>query len=314
MTRGAALAILVCCSVLLASLAAARALYRYQDADGVWHFSDQAPSQAAAADVKVDILRFEDRSNRVTLKRRGSEREPQLYAINELYGPAQLELTLSDARNVSSTPALPLRQVIPARAEQVVAQLRPIDEHAGGQYTLNYRYTPGDPEASHRPEQAYLAPFPNGQSYFITQGFNGKFTHHTPDSQYAVDIALPEGTPVRAARAGTVMEMSNDFTDGGADSSKLEKANFIRILHSDGSMAVYGHLRADGAKVSLGMHVTRGQVIAESGNTGFSTGPHLHFVIQLNRDMQVVAVPFEFEGRNDKPAPPTQGQVLTAWH
>src|SRR5690625_5722784 len=61
------------------------------------------------------------------------------------------------------------------------------------------------------------------------------------------------------------------------------RANFVRILHDDGSMALYAHLDYGGVSVRDGQRVKRGQRIGRSGNTGFSTGPHLHFVVQVNR-------------------------------
>jgi len=61
--------------------------------------------------------------------------------------------------------------------------------------------------------------------------------------------------------------------DGGA-------ANIVRILHDDGTHAVYAHLNWNSIRVRPGDHVERGEYIADSGNTGFSSGPHLHFEIR----------------------------------
>ena len=59
-------------------------------------------------------------------------------------------------------------------------------------------------------------------------------------------------------------------------------------------MAVYAHLQPNSLRVRLGTKVSRGQWIANSGNTGFSNGPHLHFVIQLNAGMTLESLPFRF--------------------
>jgi murein DD-endopeptidase MepM/ murein hydrolase activator NlpD len=59
-------------------------------------------------------------------------------------------------------------------------------------------------------------------------------------------------------------------------------------------MAVYAHLQANSLKVRPGAKVSRGQWIANSGNTGYSNGPHLHFVIQLNAGMSLESMPFRF--------------------
>ncbi|KAG1443152.1 hypothetical protein G6F57_018191 [Rhizopus arrhizus] len=69
------------------------------------------------------------------------------------------------------------------------------------------------------------------------------------------------------------------------------RANFIRVLHSDGSMALYGHLQAGGMRVRRGQAVQAGQPIGLSGNSGYSSAPHLHFVVQVNRGMGLRSVP-----------------------
>ena len=109
------------------------------------------------------------------------------------------------------------------------------------------------------------------------------------------------------------MDVANDFFTGGASQKFMERANLIRILHDDGSMALYGHLRLESSRVTPGTRVKRGQRIGKSGNTGFSTGPHLHFVIQLNQGLDMRSTPFEFAGKDGKPLSPQAGMLLTAY-
>ena len=100
-----------------------------------------------------------------------------------------------------------------------------------------------------------------------------------------------------AARDGVVMQAEARFTGGGLGSADdLVRANFIRILHDDGSMALYGHLAVDGVQVQLGQQVAQGEYIGRSGNTGYSTAPHLHFVVQVNRGGTLVSIPFRMRG------------------
>ena len=80
-----------------------------------------------------------------------------------------------------------------------------------------------------------------------------------------VDIGVPVGTPVRAVKAGTVTKAG---PNGGY-------GNYVRLAHSGGYASFYAHLSSIG--VARGDRVKRGQKIALSGNTGTSTGPHLHF-------------------------------------
>lgn len=63
-------------------------------------------------------------------------------------------------------------------------------------------------------------------------------THDTPEAQYAVDIALPDGTPVYAAREGTVINLRHDSFRGAATPLLLDQANMVEVLHDDGTIAV----------------------------------------------------------------------------
>ena len=61
-------------------------------------------------------------------------------------------------------------------------------------------------------------------------------------------------------------------------------------------MGLYAHLEEGGAMVRVGQHVRTGQQIGLSGNTGFTTGPHLHFAVQVNRGMRLESIPFRMIG------------------
>jgi len=87
----------------------------------------------------------------------------------------------------------------------------------------------------------------------------------------------------------------------------------VRILHDDGTIAVYAHLNRNSIRVRPGERVRAGQYIADSGNTGLSSGPHLHFAVQRNAGMRIEALPVEFEGPNSRSIVPATGNVLTAY-
>ncbi|HOZ06609.1 MAG TPA: M23 family metallopeptidase, partial [Arenimonas sp.] len=115
--------------------------------------------------------------------------------------------------------------------------------------------------------------------------------------RYAVDFIVPIGTPVLAARAGVVMETIANYGSGGQDAKiYASRANFIRILHDDGSMGLYAHLQENGILVKAGQRVGLGEMIGYSGNTGFSSGPHLHFALQINTGLRLVSIPFRMVG------------------
>ncbi len=94
-----------------------------------------------------------------------------------------------------------------------------------------------------------------------------------PSGHYAVDYGVPTGTPVKAAAAGTVVAV-------GSGSGSRSYGNNIEISHVDGFSTLYAHLNS--SNVRVGQKVAQGEVVAQSGNTGFSSGPHLHFELRKN--------------------------------
>ncbi len=178
--------------------------------------------------------------------------------------------------------------MLPPRSQIRLATLAPRDAGQPMRYQPRLRYALGDPRLE---PSFYRYPLPwRGGPFRQTQGANGKYSHFTPKGRYAVDIAMPEGTPIIAARAGVVVKVENDQTGRGDNPS----GNFVRILHDDGTMGVYLHLMKGSVAVREGQRVEVGAHLARSGNTGNSTGPHLHFVVQRNVGLAVESIPFEF--------------------
>ena len=266
-------------------------MYKWQDADGVWHFSSTPP----ATDEQFDTIDMPvDPTPMVSMRKLGIEHEPEYSFINNIWGPVELELRLHDAENVTPDPPLPARLVLPGQTEKRLLKIHATDPHKGFSFRLSYQQMIGPPLDQLPAEVNYYPPFPLGLEFPISQGFDEDITHDKPPNQYAVDIVMPIGTPILAARAGRVMDMEDDFHGAAQKESYLARSNQIRILHDDGTMAVYAHLQPNSLRVRLGTKVNRGQWIANSGNTGFSNGPHLHFVIQLNAGMTLESLPFRF--------------------
>jgi murein DD-endopeptidase MepM/ murein hydrolase activator NlpD len=180
---------------------------------------------------------------------------------------------------------------------------------------LDYRWeiALGSPQAQHHPSRPYRVPFAVGATFMVSQAFPDAITHTTPDSMYAVDIAVPDGTQIYAAREGTVINVRHDGFRGGLSPAMMDQANVVEILHDDGTIAMYAHLHWDSIRVHIGEHVDRGEYIANSGSTGFSSGPHLHFCVQRNGGTLPLAVPIEFAGPSDLSVTPESHKSLTAY-
>lgn len=305
-------ALLLYLTLGLATDAFAAKLYKYQDKNGKWHFSDKPPKADEDIDVQVEHLEKHEPTQKVFVQNRGSRQRPLLYVINELYGPVEVRVSLTKSYNVDSNFGWNDSFVIPARGEKRIGYIKPQNPNARWSYAYKTNYTLGDPKAQPDQQARYAPPVPAGKGFMITQAFNGPFSHQDSANRYAVDIAMDVGTPVLASRGGVVMDIEEDFSKGGTHNSKLAyKANSVRILHSDGTMAIYAHLQLESIQVRAGDRVSTGQHIANSGNTGFSSGPHLHFAIHRNKLQTLESIPFKFSDRNGKPFTPQPNTPLT---
>lgn len=129
----------------------------------------------------------------------------------------------------------------------------------------------------------YDLPYKDGTSHRVVQGYGGLFSHK---NTAAIDFAMDVGTPVYAAREGSVYAYKDNSDEGGPRPKYNRKANFIMIKHPDGSYGCYWHLQKNGVVVKSGP-VAKGQLIGYSGATGFVLRPHLHFSVKrvLNYEM-----------------------------
>ncbi len=220
---------------------------------------------------------------------------PAAQTSETCYGPLciraerQGDTTTLMARN--ATDAAPLSVAIALRLENMNARgvdravLRPgeirqlviLTPDAPGEwrYHYDYEWIPGDYDARPDPRARYALPFRQG-ALPVLQSCNGWFSHRGEANQ-AVDIGMPEGTPVRAARAGRVILVKMDSRVGGRSRKYLGQDNKVLVQHDDGSVAAYAHMLPASARVAPGARVAVGDVLALSGNTGFSAQPHLHF-------------------------------------
>jgi murein DD-endopeptidase MepM/ murein hydrolase activator NlpD len=224
----------------------------------------------------------------------------RLVAENEGFAPVSIMVRLTESTNVTASRPLPMAVVIPPRSTEVITTLAAASPQAPWGFRYIYHHFVGDFKAQPAREWPYRIPVDPVQGTRISQGPGAPLTSHENGfSRYAVDIPVPIGTPILAARAGTVIDTRLGSDRGGAEPTYADEGNYVRVLHDDGTQALYWHLKQNGVLVRPGARVVEGQRLGLSGNTGYSTAPHLHFAVQVTRvigdHFEAVSVPFVFK-------------------
>jgi murein DD-endopeptidase MepM/ murein hydrolase activator NlpD len=185
-----------------------------------------------------------------------------------------------------------------ARAAMLASASAPMTR---GELTL------GRIDADHDNQYLYRLPYGDDVSFPIIQGYGAKLSHRGAE-RFTLDFGMPVGTPVHAARDGTVVLLEDSFNAGCSREECGRLANFVVLLHSDGTTGEYFHLERDSVRVRVGERVARGQWLARSGNTGFSTVPHLHFgVYRARGDSRTEALAVRFQARGGAVSVPRSG-------
>lgn len=247
--------------------------------------STAALGEARCKDESVCIDAVE-RGDQVHLEARNLKNFPVTYTLRvrathfEVDGPSTVTRTLGP---LESATAMEL-----------------VEEEGGnrGEYRVYFEWTVGDKDAEHDDDHIYSLPYEPGESYRVLQGYNSRFSHKGLE-QFAIDFDMPEGTPVYAARGGVVARVVESNTRGCWEKGCGRYANYIVILHGDGTTGEYYHLAKNGALVDVGDAVRQGDEIGRSGNTGHTTMPHLHFAVYRATEWgntQSIPVRFESEG------------------
>lgn len=203
----------------------------------------------------------------------------EFYGINKksFYITAQVELKLENMTYVDKKEHL---NEVPPHSKALLFSLKQKDSNKKWNYRYKYYWNKGSFTASHPSTVRYRLPYDAHKHFKISQSCNGNFTHNKSSSQYALDFSMPEGTAVLAARAGKVVDLYEYSIIGGTSQLDYRFGNFVLIQHEDMTLGGYYHLKTMGAAVSIGQQVQAGQLIGYSGNTGYSRGPPLHFVVQ----------------------------------
>jgi murein DD-endopeptidase MepM/ murein hydrolase activator NlpD len=196
--------------------------------------------------------------------------------------------------NLQGTTGFPYTATFPARQVTEAFELSPVNTNEQWEYRYTNYYKLGSNTARHDDSFRYQLPYASGRSFRVTQSYGGSFSHKG-SNKYAIDWDMPQGTPVYAARGGLVVKTRDDSNRGGSSIKYDAYNNFVLIRHEDGTLGHYCHLQKGGCKVRAGQKVKPGDLIALSGNTGFSSGPHLHFcVFKTTNGRERASIPIKF--------------------
>lgn len=244
----------------------------------------------------------------VFIKSLNKENQVDVYIINNnLY-----DITLKydcNYSNLISSQLFPSIKVVKANSKKKILSFY----KSSNKYSLksSIKYVIGDKNSIHNDEYIYALPYKVGTKQQVTQGFNGYFTHKG-NSLYAIDFALKVGTRIYASRGGIVVDIKNGgYKNGGKE--YMGDANYIIIKHNDNTYSKYVHLQKGGAKVKIGQKIKRSQFIGFSGNTGYTNGPHLHFVVFKAKSYNKrESIKIKFISKNGIIEEPIRGKYYTS--
>lgn len=291
-------------------------------------FPRTAPPPNAPADPatwgelahEVDDLVFE--GGQVHFEMRWHDGRVIQTARNDFQVPVTIAWSVTALDNLAADSATSGLTVLPPGLElgapgptEVLATFSILDTRRPFYRYLDFHAQFGDPDAE--PDRyVYAIPFRAGHEHRIIQGMGGSFSHQG-SNQYAVDFECPEGTPVAAARDGVVVALNDAATGNGTTEEWTSYAltNFVLVAHDDGTIGQYMHLMPGGVDVRAGQRVSRGESLGRSGNTGFSTTPHLHFQVMTAAadGLGAISFPFELMVAPRIAEPPVEGQLYRAW-
>ena len=220
-----------------------------------------------------------------------------ILADNDEFCPVSIKLDL-ELNNFSSSNGNNKVFVIPAKTKRFeLTTLEGIKKGTSASYKIKSLYNYGDSNLKNYSDYNYSLPFSKGNTFTLFQGYNGKFSHQNENS---IDFKMPIGTEVLAARAGTIIKVVDNFNQNCEEKKCAEFNNYVLVYHDDGTFAKYVHLKFNGAIVKEGDVIKENDLIGYSGNVGWSNGPHLHFMVYIQRIDKIETLKTKFKINDGK--------------
>lgn len=247
----------------------------------------------ACAHASAPYVRRNPCEGKLGLSRREAGTRIAVDAHNDCHVPVVVVLSF-ELDNLRASRALPVEVALDPGEQRHVVDLDVVDpDRPAGYRAASSVRVGGNPRPD--PAARYAFPFGGDRPRKLSQGTLGGPTHQGIH-RYSFDFELPIGTPVLAARRGVVFQVQDGYGQGSAGESG-ERGNVVVIWHEDGTFGLYGHLR-EGICAREGEAVGAGDFLGWSGNSGLTTGPHLHFGVGIaaGANGEIETLPILFTG------------------
>eukprot|EP00035_Acanthoeca_spectabilis_P021466 m.438382 g.438382 ORF g.438382 m.438382 type:complete len:363 (+) comp18230_c0_seq1:168-1256(+) len=232
-------------------------------------------------------------------------------AILALSGKAGAPLAVGETAMEPEHP-VPCATFVARLAPKTLIEMAEVKSECVGVSSLSFELLP-HPDPTPESAAARFHQFPLGGSgpFLCTQGVGGRLTHFFPESYHAFDLRCPVGTPLLAIADGEIVEVMHDTRCTGIHCDNLTEWNSI-ALRVDDIVVEYLHLAPESSKVEVGSRVKAGDVLCESGQTGFAPEPHVHIEAHRFDDRQGASVLVELVSSTGNPYVPLAGKWYDA--
>jgi len=187
---------------------------------------------------------------------------------------ATVSISFKLLQNFRLTDSVPVVKTVQSGDNIVLTRVERVDPWATINAEPRIEIDLGSDSTRPDPAAVYGVPFGGEEPRQLVATWGGGA--HTFETPFSLDFAMPEGTPILAARDGVVAVVQDSLPGRAEEGELIGKANLVVVAHSDRTLASYAYLRT-GIPVTVGDSVARGELLGFSGAGGPVELPHLHF-------------------------------------